>query len=51
MPRIIDSHTHFDAQITWDPHVRPSPALGVTIAVARFSVASGQRSTDVSVGS
>jgi N-acyl-D-amino-acid deacylase len=33
MPGIVDSHTHFDAQITWDPQVRPSPALGVTTAV------------------
>jgi N-acyl-D-aspartate/D-glutamate deacylase len=33
MPGIIDSHTHFDAQITWDRWVRPSPALGVTTAV------------------
>jgi N-acyl-D-aspartate/D-glutamate deacylase len=33
MPGIIDSHTHFDAQVTWDATVRPSPALGVTTAV------------------
>ena len=33
MPGIVDSHTHFDAQITWDPYVRPSSALGVTTAV------------------
>ncbi len=33
MPGIVDLHTHFDAQITWDSTLSPSPALGVTTAV------------------
>src|SRR3954468_12653214 len=33
MPGIVDIHTHYDAQVTWDLKLSPSVGLGVTTAV------------------
>ena len=48
-PGIVDIHTHYDAQLTWDPFATPSSALGVTTPCSG-KISSGSAGTTSALG-
>jgi N-acyl-D-aspartate/D-glutamate deacylase len=46
-PGFIDIHTHYDAQVIWDPWVMPSPQQGVTTVLGAIA---GSRCHPATIG-